>query len=82
MALEFRGLTWKLALGFRGFIGKKKLLGLKDWLAAILDYDGHWLAAIDWRPFWIVAAILFLIPDHYSFSTISPIILAHPMLLI
>ena len=59
MTLEFKGLTWKLAFGFRGFIGKKKFLGSKGWLAAILDYGGHWLAAIDWRPFWIVAAIFY-----------------------
>ena len=39
--------------------GFKKFLGSKGWLAAILDYDGHWLAAIDWRPFWIVAAIFY-----------------------
>ena len=59
LTLEFKGLTWKLAFGFRGFIGKKKFLGSKGWLAAILDYGGHWLAAIDWRPFWIVAAIFY-----------------------
>ena len=59
LTLEFKGLTWKLARGFRGFIGKKKFLGSKGWLAAILDYGGHWLAAIDWRPFWIVAAIFY-----------------------
>ena len=71
-----------MPLGFRGFIWKEKCLGSKGWLAAILDYGGHWLAAIDWRPFRIVAAILFLIPDHYSFSTISPIILPHIILLL